>query len=123
MPMSRTTSHARSPSTARLGCICSRTAAAPTRTSSSTCLAATRRASSSSAPTTTASPGADDNGSALAVLLELARAFAEAPLPRAISLVAFDLEEQDLVGSRAYAAALHGRREPLRLMLALEMLG
>jgi aminopeptidase YwaD len=69
------------------------------------------------------SPGADDNGSALAVLLELARAFAETPPPKPLRLVAFDLEEQDLIGSRAYAAALHARREPLRLMLALEMLG
>jgi Zn-dependent M28 family amino/carboxypeptidase len=69
------------------------------------------------------SPGADDNGSALAVLLELARAFAESPPRRSLRLVAFDLEEQNLIGSRAYAAELHGRREPLRLMIALEMLG
>lgn len=69
------------------------------------------------------SPGADDNGSALAVLLELARAFAAEPAPRPLRLVAFDLEEQDLAGSRAYAAALHGRGEPLHLMLSLEMLG
>jgi len=69
------------------------------------------------------SPGADDNGSALAVLLELARAFAAEPPLRPLRLVAFDLEEQDLVGSRAYAAALHGRGEPLHLMLSLEMLG
>jgi Zn-dependent M28 family amino/carboxypeptidase len=69
------------------------------------------------------SPGADDNGSALAVLLELARTFAQAPPPRPLRLVAFDLEEQDLVGSRAYAAEIHARREPLHLMLSLEMLG
>ena len=69
------------------------------------------------------SPGADDNGSALTVLLELARVFSEMPPPCALRLVAFDLEEQDLVGSRAYAAELHERREPLRLMLSLEMLG
>ena len=69
------------------------------------------------------SPGADDNGSALAVLLELARAFAQQPARRPLQLVAFDLEEQDLVGSRAYAGALHRRGEQLSLMLSLEMLG
>ena len=69
------------------------------------------------------SPGADDNGSAIAVLLELAGAFAQEPARRLVRLVAFDLEERDLVGSRAYAADLHRRREPLELMIALEMLG
>jgi Zn-dependent M28 family amino/carboxypeptidase len=70
-----------------------------------------------------ASPGADDNGSAIAVLLELARDFAAEPAPRPLRLVAFDLEERDLVGSRAYAVDLRRRREPLHLMIALEMLG
>ena len=69
------------------------------------------------------SPGADDNGSAIAVLLELASEFAAEPAPRPLRLVAFDLEERDLVGSRAYAADLHRSREPLHLMIALEMLG
>ena len=69
------------------------------------------------------SPGADDNASAIAVLLEMARAFAADPPRCRLRLLAFDLEERDLVGSRAYAAALHQRREPLALMIALEMLG
>ena len=69
------------------------------------------------------SPGADDNGTALAVLLELARAFAGAPARRPIRLVAFDLEESDRAGSRAYAHDLRQRGEPLALMIALEMLG
>jgi Zn-dependent M28 family amino/carboxypeptidase len=69
------------------------------------------------------SPGADDNGSAIAVLLELAREFAGEPAPRPLRLVAFDLEERDLVGSRADAADLRRRGEPLDLMVALEMLG
>src|SRR5215203_736977 len=38
------------------------------------------------------SPGADDNASALAVLLELARAFSTTPARRPIRLIAFDLE-------------------------------
>ncbi len=69
------------------------------------------------------SPGADDNGSALAILLELARAFARAPARRPIRLVAFDLEEVHRSGSRAYAQDLQQRAEPLALMIALEMLG
>jgi Zn-dependent M28 family amino/carboxypeptidase len=69
------------------------------------------------------SPGADDNGTALAVLLELARAFAGTPARRPVRLVAFDLEESDRAGSRAYARDLRQRREPLALMIALEMLG
>jgi aminopeptidase YwaD len=69
------------------------------------------------------SPGADDNGSALAVLLELARAFSMAPARRPIRLIAFDLEESDRAGSRAYAEDLRRRGEPLALMISLEMLG
>jgi Zn-dependent M28 family amino/carboxypeptidase len=69
------------------------------------------------------SPGADDNASAIAALLEMARAFAAEPPRRRLRLVAFDLEERDLAGSRAYAAELQRQGEPLALMLALEMLG
>jgi hypothetical protein len=69
------------------------------------------------------SPGADDNASAVAVLLEMARALAADPPERPVRLVVFDLEERDLAGSRAYAAELHGRGEPLALIIALEMLG
>ena len=76
-------------------------------------------------------PGADDNATGVAVLLELASAFA-AHRPRyPIQLVAFDLEEclvfdrerYCLSGSSAYAAYLSEHKQPLRLMLSLEMLG
>jgi Zn-dependent M28 family amino/carboxypeptidase len=69
------------------------------------------------------SPGADDNGTALAVLLELARALSTAQGRCPIRLVAFDLEEYDRSGSRAYVSALQQRGEPVKLMTALEMLG
>lgn len=69
------------------------------------------------------SPGADDNASGVAVLLELARALAAQPPRRPVRLVAFDLEEMGLVGSRHYAETLAQRQEPLYLMLSLEMLG
>lgn len=69
------------------------------------------------------SPGADDNGTGIAVLLELARFFSINKAPFPIRLVAFDLEEYGLLGSRTYANFLKHKKEPLRLMISLEMLG
>lgn len=69
------------------------------------------------------SPGADDNASGVAVLLELARHFAQDPARSPLWVVAFDLEERGLVGSTAYAQFLKQQGQPLRLMLSLEMLG
>ena len=70
-------------------------------------------------------PGADDNATGVAVLLEMARSFAQSPARYPIRLVAFDLEEVspqfDKFGNTEYAKSLQG--EPLRLMIALEMLG
>lgn len=69
------------------------------------------------------SPGADDNATGVAVLLELARAFKESPPRSPVRLVAFDLEEYGLMGSRQYVATLKQQRQALRLMISLEMLG
>ncbi len=68
-------------------------------------------------------PGADDNASGVAVLLELARQFAATPLRYPLQLIAFDLEEYGLLGSEDYAHSLHQQDQPIRLMLSLEMLG
>jgi Zn-dependent M28 family amino/carboxypeptidase len=68
-------------------------------------------------------PGADDNASGVAVLLELAKAFAAEPPQSPVRLVAFDLEEYGLLGSAAYAERLKQTGQRLRLMLSLEMLG
>lgn len=69
------------------------------------------------------SSGADDNATGVAVLLELARAWAEQPGKSPLRLIAFDLEELGFVGSHHYARDLHQRGEALGLMLSLEMLG
>lgn len=68
-------------------------------------------------------PGADDNATGVAALLELARIFAAEPLKHPVRLVAFDMEEYGLLGSAAYAADLKQKQQPLRLMISLEMLG
>ncbi|MDY6939318.1 MAG: M28 family peptidase [Cyanobacteriota bacterium] len=68
-------------------------------------------------------PGADDNATGVAVLLEMARAFATEAIAYPIRLVAFDLEEYGLVGSTAYAEMLARQGQQLRLAISLEMLG
>jgi len=73
------------------------------------------------------SPGADDNATGVAVLLELAWRWRVEPPRRPVWLVAFDQEEQSpdgsRLGSRALAAQLRSSKQPLHLMLSLEMLG
>jgi aminopeptidase YwaD len=69
------------------------------------------------------SPGADDNGSALAALLEIGRTLAPLPRRHDLRLVAFDLEETGFRGSRHHAAECAWARQPIRLMMSLEMLG
>ena len=69
------------------------------------------------------SPGADDNATGVAVLLELARSLSANPAPYPVQLVAFDLEESGLLGSRAYAAHMRDKGQLIRLMFSLEMLG
>ena len=69
------------------------------------------------------SPGADDNASGVAALLELARRWAQNPPKRPVWLVAFDQEEWGMVGSAALARELKSSGQRLHLMLSLEMLG
>ncbi|MGB7892584.1 MAG: M28 family peptidase [Microcoleus sp.] len=68
-------------------------------------------------------PGADDNATGVAVLLELARDIASAPLKYPVQLVAFDMEEYGYLGSSHHAAKYKQQQESIRLMISLEMLG
>jgi len=73
-------------------------------------------------------PGADDNASGTAALLELARLLAGAAPARTIRLVAFTLEEppffwSDSMGSVVYAKAARARGDAITAMLSLEALG
>lgn len=73
-------------------------------------------------------PGADDNASGVAVLLELAQSLRDfAPVPT-IRLVAFALEEppfyrSPLMGSRVHARRCRKRAERVVGMMSLEMVG
>jgi Zn-dependent M28 family amino/carboxypeptidase len=53
------------------------------------------------------SPGADDNGSGVAALLELARVLAPYRFRRSVVLAALDMEEIGLIGARALLPQLH----------------
>ena len=68
-------------------------------------------------------PGADDNATGVAVLLELARAIALQPLKYPVQLVAFDMEEAGCWGSKHHAAKYKQQQQSIRLMISLEMLG
>jgi Zn-dependent M28 family amino/carboxypeptidase len=73
-------------------------------------------------------PGANDNGSAVASLLELARKFSCEKPARTIRFVAFANEEPpffltDKMGSRVYASACRQRGDDIRAMLSLETMG
>ena len=73
-------------------------------------------------------PGANDNGSGIAALLELARFLANSEPQRTIRLVAFANEEppfflEKSMGSRVYAMRARKRNENIKAMLSLETMG
>ncbi|MBL8052494.1 MAG: M28 family peptidase, partial [Nitrospira sp.] len=69
------------------------------------------------------SPGADDNASALAVILHVARQVRTMRLARPIRFIAFNLEEEDLLGSRAYTSLLQKNGETINGAIVLECVG
>ncbi|WP_146692433.1 M20/M25/M40 family metallo-hydrolase, partial [Escherichia coli] len=73
----------------------------------------------------TYTPGADDNASGVAGLLELARLLQQQAPKTGVQLVAYASEEppffrSDEMGSAVHAASLE---RPVKLMIALEMIG
>jgi Zn-dependent M28 family amino/carboxypeptidase len=74
------------------------------------------------------SPGADDNATGVAALLDLARRFAGRPQRRTVRFVAFVNEEPPffqtpLMGSVVYANAARARGDRIEAMLSLESMG
>ena len=69
------------------------------------------------------SPGADDNASGVAAMLEVSRLIAQHSIALPVECVAFTLEELGMVGSAHYVAALRRSKTPLMGMLSLEMVG
>jgi hypothetical protein len=68
-------------------------------------------------------PGADDNASGVAVLLEIARNIQSVSLEGTVRLIAFSLEEYNYVGSAHYVERLKGGKEEILGMISLEMVG
>lgn len=76
----------------------------------------------------THTPGADDNASGVAGLLELARMLSKFPPQRPVELVAYSLEEPpyfrtEHMGSAHHARVLKTNSQAVQLMLSLEMIG
>ncbi|MFQ5508268.1 MAG: M20/M25/M40 family metallo-hydrolase [Leptospirillia bacterium] len=73
-------------------------------------------------------PGADDNASAVAVLLEMAREFTRVDPKQTVRFVAFTNEEMPHFSTQSQGAMVHAagcreRGEQVHLMASLEMLG
>lgn len=68
-------------------------------------------------------PGADDNASAVAALLETARCLQDTSVKGSVLFAAFTLEEYGFIGSRQTAARLKESGENISGMISLEMLG
>jgi Peptidase family M28 len=70
-------------------------------------------------------PGADDNASGVAMMLEVARALTQSPERprRSVMLLGFDLEEIGLFGSRYFADHLPVPQERIALFLTADLIG
>ena len=73
-------------------------------------------------------PGADDNASGVAGLLTLARLMSRSPAARTLKFIAFANEEPpffrtDKMGSMVWATAAAARKENIKAVIILEMIG
>jgi len=68
-------------------------------------------------------PGADDNASGVAMLLEVSRMVAAAPLKRSVAFVAFDFEESLLWGSRWFIGHTPVPVEQIKFCITADMIG
>jgi Zn-dependent M28 family amino/carboxypeptidase len=68
-------------------------------------------------------PGADDNASGVAVLLEAARLLARAKLRSQVLFCAFNLEELNMIGSGYFVKKLKSEGAKVAAMISLEMIG
>jgi len=69
------------------------------------------------------SPGADDNASAVAGLLEIAKLLKSVPLKTTLLFAGFTLEEYGFIGSRQFADSARQNDDRIKGMISLEMLG
>ena len=69
-------------------------------------------------------PGADDNASGVAMMLEVARTIVESPQPprRSLMFIGFDLEEAGLFGSRYFVAHSPVPLERVALFITADMI-
>ncbi len=67
-------------------------------------------------------PGADDNASGVAGIMEAARVLSKYSFQSTIRFIAFDREEQGLYGSAAYATAANNRDDNILGMVSLDMI-
>lgn len=73
--------------------------------------------------TVVGSPGADDNASAVAALLETARCLKDISLKKSLLFAGFTNEEYGFIGSTHYLEQAMRRKEQIIGMISLEMLG
>lgn len=71
-----------------------------------------------------ATPGADDNASGVAALLEIGRALAGTPTAPGVTLIAWTNEEPPWFGTDAMGSRVHAASDPdVRLAISLETIG
>lgn len=74
-------------------------------------------------PTNTVAPGADDNASGSAAVIEASRVFSNYSFPFTIVFALWDEEEQGLVGSNAYASLAASNNDTILGYINMDMLG